>query len=109
MIFFVCVYDKVNVNLMAIERELSLINFFYLNNKRVLQNHTLLLGNTRVVTQTALQTFQDEMGKVMKDPYKVVMKQTKLPISLLNEKAKVCLGTLMLISFCPGESYEWVL
>lgn len=30
-----------------------------------------LLGNTRVITQTALQTFQDEMGKVMRDPYKV--------------------------------------
>ena len=30
-----------------------------------------LLGNTKVITQTALQTFQEEMGKVMKDPYKV--------------------------------------
>ena len=29
------------------------------------------LGNTRVITQTALQTFQEEMGKAMKDPYKV--------------------------------------
>ncbi|XP_046327575.2 nucleolar GTP-binding protein 2-like [Haliotis rufescens] len=45
-------------------------------------------GNTRVVTQTALQTFQDEMGKVKRDPYKVVMQQTKLPITLLNEVAK---------------------
>ncbi len=48
-------------------------------------------GNTRVVTQSALQTFQDEMGKVIKDPYKVVMRQTKLPITLLNETAKVSL------------------
>ncbi len=46
-------------------------------------------GNTRVITQSALQTFQDEMVKVIKDPYKVVMKQTQLPISLLNETAKV--------------------
>ena len=46
-------------------------------------------GNTRVVTQSALQTFQEEMKKAMKDPYKVVLNQTKLPISLLNEKAKV--------------------
>jgi len=46
-------------------------------------------GNTRVVTQTALQKFQEEMTKAMKDPYKVVLNQTKLPISLLNEKAKV--------------------
>ena len=28
-------------------------------------------GNTRVISQSALQTFQEEMGKVMKDPYKV--------------------------------------
>ena len=46
-------------------------------------------GNTRVITQSALQTFQEEMKKAMKDPYKVVLNQTKLPISLLNEKAKV--------------------
>jgi len=45
-------------------------------------------GNTRVITQSALQTFQEEMKKAMKDPYKVVLNQTKLPISLLNEKAK---------------------
>ncbi|XP_041358020.1 nucleolar GTP-binding protein 2-like [Gigantopelta aegis] len=45
-------------------------------------------GNTRVVTQTALQSFQEAMGKVKNDPYKVVMSQTKLPITLLNEVAK---------------------
>ena len=32
-------------------------------------NHDL--GNTRTITQSALQTFQEEMGKVLKDPYKV--------------------------------------
>lgn len=46
-------------------------------------------GNTRVITQNALQTFQEEMAKVKKDPYKVIMRQTKLPITLLNETAKV--------------------
>lgn len=45
-------------------------------------------GNTRVITQSALQSFQDEMAKVKNDPYKVVMKPTKLPITLLNETAK---------------------
>ncbi|XP_045207041.2 nucleolar GTP-binding protein 2-like [Mercenaria mercenaria] len=45
-------------------------------------------GNTRVISQNALQTFQEEMTKVKKDPYKFVMRQTKLPISLLNETAK---------------------
>ena len=29
------------------------------------------VGNTRIVGQSSLQKFQDEMGKVMKDPYKV--------------------------------------
>ena len=45
-------------------------------------------GNVRTVTQTALQKFQDELGAAIKDPYQVVMKQTKLPVSLLQEKAK---------------------
>lgn len=49
----------------------------------------LILGNTRVIGQAALQSFQEEMAKVKNDPYRVIMKQTKLPITLLNERAKV--------------------
>lgn len=45
-------------------------------------------SNSRVISQSALQKFQDEMGKVMKDPYQVIMKPTNLPITLLNESAK---------------------
>ncbi|KAL9980799.1 hypothetical protein ACROYT_G009437 [Oculina patagonica] len=45
-------------------------------------------GNTRVISQNALQSFQDEMGKVLNDPYKVVMRQSKLPLSLLNDRAQ---------------------
>ena len=30
-----------------------------------------IVGNTRVISQSSLQTFQEEMGKVVKDPYKV--------------------------------------
>nr|XP_058969591.1 nucleolar GTP-binding protein 2-like [Pocillopora verrucosa] len=45
-------------------------------------------GNTRVISQNALQSFQDEMGKVLNDPYKVVMQQSKLPLSLLNDKVQ---------------------
>ena len=56
-------------------------------------------GNTRVISQNALQTFQDEMAKVKKDPYKVVMRQTKLPISLLNETAKVSMSADYEIQF----------
>ena len=49
----------------------------------------IFTGNTRVIGQNSLQMFQEEMAKVKNDPYKVVMRQTKLPITLLNEKAKV--------------------
>jgi nuclear GTP-binding protein len=45
-------------------------------------------SNSRVISQSALQKFQEEMGKVMKDPYQVVMKPTNLPITLLNDSAK---------------------
>lgn len=58
-------------------------------------------GNTRVVTQTALQSFQDEMQKVKNDPYKMVMRQTKLPISLLNEAARFARPHLL-----DTESYQ---
>lgn len=45
-------------------------------------------SNSRVISQNALQKFQDEMGKALKDPYQVIMRPTQLPISLLNESAK---------------------
>ncbi|XP_049836972.1 uncharacterized protein LOC126281801 [Schistocerca gregaria] len=45
-------------------------------------------GNSRVITQNALQKFQEELGVAVRNPYDVVMKPTKLPITLLNEKAK---------------------
>ncbi|XP_017884689.1 nucleolar GTP-binding protein 2 [Ceratina calcarata] len=44
-------------------------------------------SNSRVISQNALQKFQSELGKAMKDPYKVVMKPTQLPITLLEQKA----------------------
>lgn len=45
-------------------------------------------SNSRVISQNSLQKFQEEMGKVKKDPYKVVMKASQLPITLLNETGK---------------------
>ena len=45
-------------------------------------------GNTRTLTQGALQKFQAEMGKIQKSPYQVVMKASKLPVGLLKETAK---------------------
>ena len=45
-------------------------------------------GNTRTVTQQALQKFQAEMGKIKKDPYQLIMKTSKVPTGLLKETAK---------------------
>jgi len=45
-------------------------------------------NNTRVVTQSSLQKFQTALSTTLADPYQVVMKQTQLPITLLNEKGK---------------------
>ncbi|GMT27201.1 hypothetical protein PFISCL1PPCAC_18498 [Pristionchus fissidentatus] len=50
--------------------------------------HRKWFGNTRVIGQEQLQKFQANMGKVLKDPFQVILKQTKLPITLLQEKAK---------------------
>ncbi|KAG7216862.1 hypothetical protein INR49_001516, partial [Caranx melampygus] len=44
--------------------------------------------NTRVIKQSSLQKFQEEMGAVQKDPYRVVMRQSKLPMSLLHDRVK---------------------
>ena len=45
-------------------------------------------SNTKVISQNALQKFQDDMKTAMSDPYQVVLRKTDLPVSLLNEKAK---------------------
>ncbi|CBZ31509.1 GTPase, putative [Leishmania donovani] len=42
-------------------------------------------GNTRTIGQEALQKFREEMGAKYKDPYSVIIKQSKLPLSLLEE------------------------
>ncbi|KAI4811326.1 hypothetical protein KUCAC02_014236 [Chaenocephalus aceratus] len=44
--------------------------------------------NTRVIKQSSLQKFQEEMGKIKKDPYRVVMRQSRLPMSLLHDRVK---------------------
>eukprot|EP00658_Telonema_sp_P-2_P009792 TRINITY_DN13641_c0_g1_i1.p1 TRINITY_DN13641_c0_g1~~TRINITY_DN13641_c0_g1_i1.p1 ORF type:complete len:641 (+),score=252.65 TRINITY_DN13641_c0_g1_i1:202-2124(+) len=42
-------------------------------------------GNTRVIGQESLQKFREEMGAKYRDPYSVIIKQSKLPLSLLEE------------------------
>lgn len=46
-------------------------------------------GNTRVIGQEALQKFRTEMGAKYKDPYSIIIKQGKLPLSLLEEPKNV--------------------
>lgn len=41
-------------------------------------------GNTRTIGQNALKKFRDEMSAKYRDPYSVVIKQSKLPLSLLE-------------------------
>jgi nuclear GTP-binding protein len=45
-------------------------------------------GNTRVLGQDQLQKFQENLEKVVSDPFQVVMHQARMPISLLQEKHK---------------------
>lgn len=45
-------------------------------------------GNTRTVTQNNLQKFQNELKKVVEDPTQVVLRPTKLPVTLLSDKSK---------------------
>ncbi|XP_055389861.1 nucleolar GTP-binding protein 2 [Condylostylus longicornis] len=58
-------------------------------------------SNSRVISQNALQKFQEEIGKAIKDPYQVIMKPTNLPITLLQESAKY-----KRVHLLDTESYE---
>lgn len=42
-------------------------------------------GNTRVIGQKQLETFREEMAAKLADPYAVVIKEKKLPLSLLKD------------------------
>ncbi|KAJ9079458.1 GTPase required for pre-60S ribosomal subunit nuclear export and maturation [Entomophthora muscae] len=46
-------------------------------------------GNTRVIAQNKLDEFREKMGEKMNDPYQVLMRQSKLPLSLLTEPTKL--------------------
>lgn len=75
-------------------------------------------ANTRVIKQSSLQKFQEEMGAVQKDPYRVVMRQSKLPMSLLHDRVKAHVsikGFLLVLKrikvsiFCLVQSLWWFL
>lgn len=45
-------------------------------------------GNVRTIAQDSLQKFQEDLQTAFNDPYQVVMRPSKLPVTLLNETAK---------------------
>jgi hypothetical protein len=47
-------------------------------------------GNTRVVNQKELEFFREELQNRMSSSYNVILKERKLPLSLLNDHQKVC-------------------
>jgi nuclear GTP-binding protein len=42
-------------------------------------------GNTRVIGQKQLEAFREEMGAKVADPYAVLIREKKLPLSLLED------------------------
>lgn len=60
-------------------------------------------ANTRVIKQSSLQKFQEEMNAVKKDPYRVVMRQSKLPMSLLRDRIKAHVSMRRLCLFMYTE------
>lgn len=46
-------------------------------------------GNTRTINQTQMSNFREELAKEVNDPYRVVLKSSKLPMSLLQDSTKI--------------------
>ncbi|KAG9307311.1 hypothetical protein G9A89_017139 [Geosiphon pyriformis] len=46
-------------------------------------------GNTRVIGHKALEDFRESLGSRINDPYQVLIRQNKLPMSLLSDPTKV--------------------
>ena len=51
----------------------------------------VIAGNTRVVGQTQLALFRDELKNRLSDNFSVILKERKLPLSLLQDHQKVLL------------------
>ena len=57
-------------------------------------------GNTRVVGQTELDKFREEMTSKVADPYSVVLKRKKLPMGLLQDAAVAMMFVLPFAGCC---------
>ncbi|XP_018653009.1 putative gtp binding protein [Schistosoma mansoni] len=58
-------------------------------------------GNTRVISQDTLQSFKEAMK--IRNPYEIILRQTRLPISLLDEKKTKTKSALL-----TSQSYSYV-
>ena len=47
----------------------------------------LCAGNTRVISQTALDHFRTSLATKKDDPYSVLLRRNKLPMALLDDAA----------------------
>ena len=63
-------------------------------------------GNTRVVGQTELDKFREEMSDKVADPYSVVLKRRKLPMGLLQDAAIATANGSLKQGLLANESFE---
>ncbi|KAG8763614.1 GTPase required for pre-60S ribosomal subunit nuclear export and maturation [Ceratobasidium sp. 423] len=56
-------------------------------------------GNTRVISQTALDHFRTSLAEKKDDPYSVLLKRNKLPMALLDDAAKGTKARPQIISY----------
>jgi len=57
------------------------------------------IGNTRVVNQKELEYFREELQTKMSSNYNVILKERKLPMSLLTDNKKVNFLTLLNLDY----------
>ena len=50
-----------------------------------IEPHRKWFGNTRVISQEALTSFRDAVAERASDPYQVLLKTNKLPMSLIRD------------------------
>jgi len=57
--------------------------------KAVIEPNRKWFTNTRVISQDTLQSFREAMAEKQKDPYTVLLKSNKLPMSLIRDGPKL--------------------
>lgn len=55
---------------------------------RIIRISLTNLGNTRVISQTALDHFRTALKEQKADPYSVLLRRNKLPMGLLEDESK---------------------